>query len=432
MKLGRSFFSLYFLIVFIFISFTWVLDEIWNSYVEQNIESYTGYKTMLVVLDDYLQKHPQDEWAQIVERASERYNLPFHLLPMSELSHEKYIEHNKLSKDSTHVYYYNKRVMLHHMLANSEQILTLGPTKMPSRPRRETFVRTSIFAVLGLMIFFWLWPISRDLDQLQNSASSFGSGELDVKAPRASSSMMGPMVNSFNMMAIQIKSLIDSHKELTNAVAHELRTPLARSKFALQMLSSVKDEIKRERYLKQISTDVSELDDLINELLLYASFANTKPELKFKRQNIAEMVNLQMVNYEQYEGEIDLVQLTENVSADCDYHFIERALHNYISNAIKYGKDQIRITISEEQQQCIVKVEDNGKGVSQEFKNVIFDAFSRGDNSRNKETGGFGLGLAIVGRIMEWHQGHVAVQDSNLGGACFVLSWPINQNSQVS
>lgn len=74
---------------------------------------------------------------------------------------------------------------------------------------------------------------------------------------------------------------------------------------------------------------------------------------------------------------------------------------------------------------CSICVEDNGEGVSDEFKAVIFDAFSRGDQSRNRETGGFGLGLAIVARIMEWHQGEASISDSALGGAAFTLTWPV-------
>ena len=66
MKLNRSFFSLYFIIVFIFIVFTWLLDEVWSSYLEQDIESYTGYKTMLAAVGGYLQNYPQDEWPDII------------------------------------------------------------------------------------------------------------------------------------------------------------------------------------------------------------------------------------------------------------------------------------------------------------------------------------------------------------------------------
>ncbi len=74
---------------------------------------------------------------------------------------------------------------------------------------------------------------------------------------------------------------------------------------------------------------------------------------------------------------------------------------------------------------CCICVEDDGEGVTDEFKAVIFDAFSRGDKSRDRETGGFGLGLAIVARIMEWHQGTASVSDSELGGAAFSLIWPV-------
>jgi two-component system OmpR family sensor kinase/two-component system sensor histidine kinase RstB len=83
------------------------------------------------------------------------------------------------------------------------------------------------------------------------------------------------------------------------------------------------------------------------------------------------------------------------------------------------------VTLSIENEQCKICVEDNGDGVSDEFKRVIFDAFSRGDQSRNRETGGFGLGLAIVARIMEWHQGQATIGDSKLGGASFTLTWPV-------
>ncbi len=397
----------------------------WSSYLEQDIESYTGYKTMLFAVGEYVEAFPEDEWARIVENAGKRWELPLTLLSINDLDNEEYAEHEKLKKHNTHVYYYNDEVTLHHMIENTNFLIALGPTKMPTRPRAEAIIRVLVLAFLGLIIFFWLWPISKDLDQLQKATGEFGTGNFKTKAPDATSSMMEPMVGAFNMMAERIKRLIEAHKELTSAVAHELRTPLARSKFALQMISTVKDEAKKEKYLKQITSDVSELDELINEMLLYASFDSDTPELKFENQNINHIIKNQVENYEQFEGSIEVIQPETEVLAYCDFHFIERALHNYVSNAIKYGDGKIIITLSVESEHCIIKVEDNGKGVSDEFKNVVFDAFSRGDNSRNRETGGFGLGLAIVGRIMEWHKGQVEVQDSSMGGASFILSWPL-------
>ncbi len=427
MKLNRSFFSLYFIIVFIFIVFTWLLDEVWSSYLEQDIESYTGYKTMLAAVGDYLQSKPEENWPDLVEGAGNKYELSLSLMALSDLGNVERKDKKSLRKGNTYVFYDDDEVMLHHLLEGTNTLLTLGPAKLPTRPRAEAMIRVLIMAVLGGIIFYWLRPMSRDLDQLRKSTSQFGDGNLGIQAPTAKSTMLKPMVGAFNMMAQRIKRLIEAHQELTNAVAHELRTPLARSKFALQMLSTSKDEVKQEKYRKQISNDINELEELINEMLLYAKFDSDKPTLHIDKYNLNVLVNEQLVNYQEFAGIISVDNQLSEAEISFDAHFILRALNNYISNAVKYGGDNIKVTLLTENEQCKIMVEDDGCGVSDELKSVIFDAFSRGDKSRNRETGGFGLGLAIVSRIMEWHQGSVDILDSDLGGACFVLSWPLEQ-----
>lgn len=432
MKLGRSFFNLYFFIISTFIIFSWALDEVWTSYLEQDIESYTGYKTMMMALGDYTQKHPQDEWEEIIAGAGQRWGLPLKLRTIAEVEAIDHTEHNSLTYSNTHIYYFDGNVVLHYLLAGSDSVITLGPAKMPTRPRVKATYRVLILATLGFVIFIWLWPMSHDLEQLKKATKAFGQGQFDSKAPEAKSTMIAPMMSSFNMMAARIRRLIEAHKELTNAVSHELRTPLARTKFALQMLDTIKDDEKRERYQQQIKSDVCELEGLINEMLIYASFDNDKPELSFTSTNLNELVKLQIANHEQFVSSIEFINNLPDDYVCCDGHFIDRAVNNFINNAIKYGNDKIRITLSLENEHCKICIEDNGDGVSNELKQVIFDAFSRGDQSRNRETGGFGLGLAIVARIMEWHQGQALVGDSELGGASFTLSWPIKINKLTS
>ena len=429
MKLGRSFFNLYFFIISTFIIFSWALDEAWNSYLEQDVESYTGYKTMLMALGDYTRKHPEDEWKEIVEGAGKRWELPLKLMSLAEVEAVDHTEHNTLTHTSTHVYYFEGNVTLHYLLKGSNSVITLDRAKMPTRPRLKATYRVLILATFGVVIFIWLWPMSRDLEQLKKATRAFGQGNFDSKAPAAKSTMIAPMISSFNMMAARIRRLIEAHKELTNAVSHELRTPLARTKFALQMLDTIKDDEKRAKYQQQISNDVCELEELINEMLIYAAFDNDKPDLNFTRIDLNELVTLQIASHDQFVSSIEFINKLPDNFICCDGHFIDRAVNNFISNAIKYGDDKVRVTLSLENEQCKICVEDNGDGVSDEFKQVIFDAFSRGDQSRNRETGGFGLGLAIVARIMEWHQGQATIGDSELGGASFTLSWPINPMS---
>jgi len=428
MKLGRSFFNLYFFIISTFIVFAWALDEVWTFYLEQDIESYTGYKTLMMATGDYVQKHPEDEWEAIIAGAAERWQLPLKLMSLAEVEAIDHTEHNALTHSNAHIYYFDDQVVIHYLLKNSDSVITLDAVKMPTRPRIKSTYRVFILATFGVVIFIWLWPMSRDLEHLKKATKEFGQGNFDSTAPAAKSTMIAPMMSSFNMMATRISRLIAAHKELTNAVSHELRTPLARTKFALQMLESIKDDEKRAKYQQQISNDVCELEELINEMLIYAAFDNDKPELKFVRANLSELVQLQIASHDQFVNSIEFINKMPNDYVTCDTHFMDRAVNNFISNAIKYGDDKVRVTLSIENEQCQICVEDNGEGVSDEFKQVIFDAFSRGDQSRNRETGGFGLGLAIVARIMEWHQGHTSISDSELGGASFTLTWPVKLN----
>ena len=427
MKLGRSFFSLYFLIISIFIIFSWLLDEVWRSYLEQDIESYTGYKIMLLSLSDYLEKHPEDEWQAILSRAATQWKLPLKLMSEQQVKAISHQRHDVIKDDNTHIYYDNDAVEIHHLINSAGTVIVLGPAKMPTRPRVEALVRVILMATLACLLFFWLRPLSRDLDQLRKTAIEFGQESFDVVAPKARSTMTEPMVNAFNIMASRIKRLIEAHKELSTAVAHELRTPLARTKFALQMLANTDDKAKQEKYRTAISKDICELEQLISEMLIYASFDNDNPELNFTEESLLDIVEKQVSNYHQFQQSFNIINKLGNQRVEVDRQFIGRALNNYISNAIKYGNGEIDITIMKHENNCQVIVTDNGEGVSDDFKCTIFDAFSRGDLSRNRETGGFGLGLAIVYRIMEWHGGSASVIDSDNGGASFILSWPIKQ-----
>jgi two-component system OmpR family sensor kinase len=429
MKLGRSFFSLYFLIISIFIVFSWMLDEAWSSYIEQDLESYTGYKSMLLALSNYLEKHPEDQWQEILSKAAKQWQLPLKLMSAPEVKAISHQNHDVIKEKNTHIYYDNDAVEIHHRINNAGTVIVLGPAKMPTQPRLEALIRVILLAILACMIFFWLRPLSRDLDQLQKTAIEFGQDSFDVVAPQARSTMAAPMVTAFNTMASRIKRLIDAHKELSTAVAHELRTPLARTKFALEMLACTNDKAKQEKYRKAISKDVCELEQLISEMLIYTSFDNEKPEINFSEESLVDIVEKQVNNYRQFEQKINIINLLGNERVEVDRHFIGRALNNYISNAIKYGKGEIDITIKKSEEHCQISVTDNGEGVCDDFKCTIFDAFSRGDVSRNRETGGFGLGLAIVCRIMEWHGGSASVIDSKNGGASFILRWPIKQIS---
>ena len=427
MKFGTTFLSLYLMIILTFIGVSWVLDEYWTQEIEQDIESFTGYKSVLIALGGLMNQNNKQQWPDVMKNASQRLNLPIHFMSMNSSTRFLPEQHKLLMQGQVVVYYENTSVRLYHLLADNLTLITLGPLKVPTRPKKKAFIRGLFLVIIAVVILLWLWPLSRDLDALQKSTRLFGKGHLDIKAPSAFTPTIAPVVKTFNMMAQRINHLIVEQKELTNAVSHELRTPLARTKFALQMLEKSDEQEKKSKYIAQIRSDINELDELVNEMLVYAAFEHDKPALDFRRHSIDAMIEDQIEKYSCVIPGMTFTNHCGHLQLLCDRHFIVRALNNYIANAIKYGRGEININLSCDNQFCYIRVEDNGDGVADDFKSLVFDAFSRGDKSRNRETGGFGLGLAIVQKIMLWHQGRAYVENSELGGACFVLCFPLSQ-----
>ncbi len=109
--------------------------------------------------------------------------------------------------------------------------------------------------------------------------------------------------------------------------------------------------------------------------------------------------------------------------------YMSRALGNLVQNAVKYANNRVKIVFEKTDTFCMIHVEDDGPGVPQADYKRIFKAFVRLDESRSRDTGGYGMGLAIVKRIMAWHGGEVCVSKSLLGGTRFTIRWPADHGT---
>ena len=102
-----------------------------------------------------------------------------------------------------------------------------------------------------------------------------------------------------------------------------------------------------------------------------------------------------------------------------------RVLDNLVQNGLRYAAERVEVRFSKDQENYRIIVDDDGKGIAENEREKVFEAFSRIDASRDRSSGGFGLGLAIANRIIKAHKGHIVISESNLGGARFEVSWPI-------
>ena len=309
---------------------------------------------------------------------------------------------------------------------DSDQVIVLGPIALPDS-QYKTLLGAVFLLVLALIVFAWVWPLSKGIVTLTKAAEKLGQGDFSIRIDGAIAKPLQPLATRFNAMADRIQRLIRSHKELSHAVSHELRTPIARIRFAMEMAREVPDESQKQHYFTTVDNNIEELDELVDELLTFARFDREEPKLHFEYANVETIVKEVVARFEMVHTEFDFVisnRPETPVHADCDKDAIARVVDNLIRNAVRYAKSKIEISVFPLKASICISVCDDGPGIPQQDWESLFDPFVRLDRSRDRNSGGIGLGLAIVRRYMEWHRGNAKVGHSDLGGAKFVLSWP--------
>lgn len=281
------------------------------------------------------------------------------------------------------------------------------------------------FAGFVAFSFLLIWFLSRRLRVLEKTANEFASGNLEARASEGQWVRLGKLNKSFNHMATKIANLMVSNKALTNAVAHELRTPIFRIQWQSEVLMEQLSDPDAKQQLASIIEDTEEMEHLVDELLYYARVERPDAAIELEQIDIASWLKEHHVKWQTHIGHtFDLQVASESVNVNMDRFLLCRALVNLISNAKRYTEQRIVVKLVEDDDHIAIEVHDDGIGVDPEHWDRLFDPFYRVDKSRDRASGGYGLGLAIVKHIMLRHGGNVDVSHSELGGACFTLVLP--------
>ncbi|MFW6753752.1 ATP-binding protein [Pseudomonas glycinae] len=302
--------------------------------------------------------------------------------------------------------------------------------KLPPEPSLMPFYIAGAYlmlaVLLGIVLYFWVRPHWRDLEKLRLAAERFGDNDLSVRIQLSKRSNIRDLAGHFNLMAARIEGLIANQRELTNAVSHELRTPIARLSFELDQLKQQPDASQNRELIADMYADLGELEEMVSELLTYASLERGATVITRENIQAANWLD-SVVGSVALEAEAAGVQL---LIVDCrvdevriEPRFMARAVINLLRNAIRYAEQRVEVSLVRIGDQYEVQVNDDGPGVPLEGREKIFEPFSRLDASRDRRTGGFGLGLALVRRVSQSHCGQVDVGDSPWGGASFRMTW---------
>lgn len=299
--------------------------------------------------------------------------------------------------------------------------------KLPEEPK---WLYLWAYCLLGLslaiVLYFWVRPHWRDLEHIRLAAQRFGDNDLGSRILLPRRSTVRELAGHFNQMAERIESLIANQRELTNAVSHELRTPIARLSFELDQLKQQTDPRQRSELIADMYADLGELEEMVSELLTYASLERGATQVTRERIEAHSWLD-SVIGSVALEAEAAGIQLSlrtcEVDVIQIEPRFMARAVINLLRNAVRYAERRVEVSLVKFGSGYEVRVCDDGPGVPEEGRAKIFQPFTRLDASRDRRTGGFGLGLALVQRLSQWHGGQVQVLDSEWGGASFRMTW---------
>ena len=277
----------------------------------------------------------------------------------------------------------------------------------------------------SLLLTAWIYKsIVTPIHHLQVATKKITEGNLDFEMPAGGDDEIGELCTDFEEMRRRLKESAEEkveserqNKELISNISHDLKTPIAAVKGYVEgLMDGVADtREKQEKYIRTIYNKANDMDRLINELSFYSKIDTNRIPYNFNHIHVAdyfgdciEEIGLELeaehigLSYFNYAG--------DDVQVIADPEQLKRVIDNIIGNSVKYMDKEhglINIRIKDVGDFIQVEIEDNGKGIGQKDLPFIFDRFYRTDASRNSATGGSGIGLSIVKKIIEDHGGKI-------------------------
>lgn len=307
--------------------------------------------------------------------------------------------------------------------------MTLSATRIP-----PSILLPLIALCVGVTLWIKLNPIARKACQLAQAAEQFGAGDLHARVNLSGGGPVEEIAHRFDQAADQILTLVNTQKGILDAVAHELRTPIARIYFLIDLLREESDPEEINELYRTIEVNLEELKSLTADLVNYQRYCQPDLGLQCNPHSISQFVRTLL------RQQLDLpstIHFQDHTSGDLlvasETKVLARALNNIIYNAAHYAQEQIKISLYTTLGEVKIlgdgdwielHIEDDGEGVPIELYDKIFDPFFRVDESRNRESGGVGLGLSIAQSIINALEGTIIVDASHLGGACFKVILP--------
>ncbi len=382
-------------------------------------------KSSLYLMRSELREIPPHDWARTLKELDLNLSFDLRIEPMKDFDLAP--PAMQRLRDGDIVALVEKYTFIQR-IPRSHYVLAVGPVPYLYYLHQMRLLDLALLGFIAISlafpVFIWMRPHWQDMLKLESAAQRFGEGHLTERIHFDSGSSFDRLGIAFNQMADNINALIASKKQLIDGIAHELRTPLVRLRYRLEMSENLTGAESQ-----ALNRDIGQLEALIEELLTYARLDRPQTELHLSTPDLPVWLQTHINDVQSVNPQRKLLTaITPGAYGALDMRLMERVLDNLMNNAMRYSETTLRIGLDLQGSQAILCVEDDGPGIEPAEREKVFEPFVRLDPSRDRATGGCGLGLAIVRSIAQAMGGSVRCEASELGGARFVFSWPIYHN----
>ena len=278
-------------------------------------------------------------------------------------------------------------------------------------------------AIFWFSIYILCSLVRKPIKHIVESAEKVNLGDFDIRMKADTIEPFNKLAQAFNLMADNLQKTCAQKEIMLTAIPHELKTPLTKLSFMIEMGKARKTKPELLQMLNEIEGGVCELQSAINQVIELTDLE----DIDFFRTTLFKP-------YELFNNKTALLEpnLRHKVELDIDpnlmlrgnKNLLARAFYNVLTNSVRYASSKSLVTVLVEDDGAIVRVEDDGFGVSVEQQETVFEAFTKSDLSRGENGVGMGLGLAVVRLIMNKHGGTAKMSGSQFGGACVEMRWP--------
>ncbi len=340
--------------------------------------------------------------------------------------------------------YATANVVLDNQIIGSVRIWVYGSDTLMRQPDQEfrsnsyqalMFATVAAIALASCIGFLFARNLVAPINRMTKTASAIKEGDLSARTGLQGEDEIARLGETFDEMAESVEKDRELERRLTTDVAHELRTPLMAIQSTVEAMVDGVFDADEER-LETVNSEVQRLSRLVNSLLKLSRLENRANSMKEEVVDVGELIASLISTHEAFVADSGLTLeyvAEKGVRVLGDADMIRQATANLISNAVRYTPEGGNITVRVKKGDIMasIAVQDTGIGLSSEEAKMVFSRFWRADAGRNRESGGLGIGLAVVKEIVDRHGGWVQVEGKKDEGACFTIHLPLYDEARA-